>query len=127
MKNKIIIIGKKGFLGSNLNAYLSKKNFILNLDYKKFIKKRISFINNFDYIINCTSNENYIHNKYLKKNDFDLIIAKKIKNIRIKMVMLSSRKVYRVGFNLKEYINKEYSEEINHKRFIKKYTKYISR
>ena len=31
------------------------------------------------------------------------------------------------GFNLKEYINKEYSEEINHKRFIEKYSKYISR
>lgn len=102
MKNKIIIVGKKGFLGSNLNIYLNKKNFILNLDYKKFLKKKITFINNFDYIINCTSNQNYIYNKYQKRNDFDLAIANKIKDIRIKMIMLSSRKVYKMGANLKE-------------------------
>ena len=102
MKSKIIIIGKKSLLGSSLNKHLNKKNFILNLDYKKFIQKKINFINNFNYIINCTSNQNYIHNRYQKKNDFDLIIANKIKNIDIKMVMLSSRKVYKVGVNLKE-------------------------
>ena len=102
MKSKIIIIGKKSLLGSSLNKHLNKKNFILNLDYKKFIQKKINFINNFNYIINCTSNQNYIHNRYQKKNDFDLIIANKIKNIDIKMVMLSSRKVYNVGVNLKE-------------------------
>ena len=102
MKNKIIIIGKKGFLGSNLNSYLKKRNFILNLDYKTFIKKKLNFINNFNYVINCASNYEYISNKYLKKNDFDLTIANKIKNINIKMIMLSSRKVYKAGINLKE-------------------------
>ena len=35
-------------------------------------------------------------------NDFDLAIANKIKKINIKMIMLSSRKVYKSGFNLKE-------------------------
>ena len=102
MKNKIIIIGKRGFLGNNLNSYLKKRNFILNLDYKTFIKKKLNFINNFNYVINCTSNYEYIANKYLKKNDFDLTIANKIKNINIKMIMLSSRKVYKAGTNLKE-------------------------
>tara|TARA_B110000211_G_scaffold170066_1_gene191911 strand:+ start:220 stop:1041 length:822 start_codon:yes stop_codon:yes gene_type:complete len=102
MKNKIIIIGRRGLLGSNLNSYLKKRNFILNLNYKTFIKKKLSFINNFDYIINCTSNFAYIENKYLKKNDFDVAIASKIKNLNIKMVMLSSRKVYKTGTNLKE-------------------------
>jgi nucleoside-diphosphate-sugar epimerase len=102
MKNKIIIIGKRGFLGSSLNSYLKKKNFIINLDYKVFIKKKLNFIKNFDYIINCTSNRRYIDNKYLKKNDFDLTIAGKIKSLNIKMIMLSSRKVYKTGNNLKE-------------------------
>ena len=102
MKNKIIVIGKRGLLGSNLSTYLKKKKFILNLDYKIFIKKKLNFINNFDYIINCTSNQSYIENKYLEKNDFDLAIANKIKNLDIKMIMLSSRKVYKNGTNLKE-------------------------
>jgi len=102
MKNKIIIIGKRGFLGSNLNSYLKKKFFILNLDYKIFFKKKLNFIKNFDYIINCTSNQAYIDSKYLKKNDFDLAIANKIESLNIKMIMLSSRKVYKPGANLKE-------------------------
>ena len=102
MKNKIIVIGRKSFLGSNLSLYLKKKNFILNIDYKTFIKKKLIFIDNFDYVINCTSNQSYVENKYLKKNDFDLAIANKIKNLDIKMIMLSSRKVYKNGTNLKE-------------------------
>ena len=102
MKNKIIIVGKRGLLGKNLNLYLKKKNFIENLDYKTFIKKKINFINNFDYVINCTSNKNYIENRYLKKNDFDLTIANKVKKLDIKMIIFSSRKVYKNGVNLKE-------------------------
>ena len=102
MKNKIIVIGRRGILGKNLALYLKKKNFILSLNYEVFIKKKLNFINSFDYIINCASNKNYIENKYLKKNDFDLTIANKIKNLNIKMIMLSSRKVYESRVNLKE-------------------------
>ena len=102
MKNRIIVIGRRGLLGSNLSLYFKKKNYILNLDYKIFINKKLIFINNFDYIINCTSNQSYVENKYLKKNDYDLTIANKIKNLNIKMIMLSSRKVYKNGANLKE-------------------------
>ena len=102
MKNKIIIVGKRGLLGKKLNLYLKKKNFIENLDYNAFIKKKINFINNFDYVINCTSNKNYIENRYLKKNDFDLTIANKVKKLIIKMIIFSSRKVYKNGANLKE-------------------------
>ena len=102
MKNKIIIIGKKSFLGSNLTSHLKERNLIISLDYKNFIKKKISFIKNFSYIINCTSNKDYVSDRYLKKNDFDLTIANKIKNLNIKMIMLSSRKVYKKGTNLKE-------------------------
>ena len=39
MKNKIIVIGKNGLLGSNLNSHLKHKNFVSNLGYKEFIKK----------------------------------------------------------------------------------------
>lgn len=102
MKKKILIIGKKGLIGFNLNSLLKVKNNTVNLDYKKFIKKKISFICRFDCLINCTSNKNYINDKYQKKNDFDLIIANKIKKLDIKMIMLSTRKVYKNGSNLKE-------------------------
>ena len=102
MKKKILIIGKKGLIGFNLNSFLKIKNNTVNLDYKKFLKKKIDFICRFDYLINCTSNKDYINNKYKKKNDFDLIIANKIKKLDIKMIMLSTRKVYKSGNNLKE-------------------------
>jgi dTDP-4-dehydrorhamnose reductase len=103
MKKKILVIGKKGLIGFNLNSFLKTKNNTENLDYKKFIKKKVDFIQHFDYLINCTSNKNYINNKYQKKNDFDLIIANKIKELDIKMIMLSTRKVYKSGNNLKEF------------------------
>ena len=102
MKEKIIIIGRKGLIGSNLNLSLKRKYFVSNLDFEKFIKKKDTFINRFNYIINCTSNINYIKNKYQKKNDFDLKIANKIKNLDIKMIMLSTRKVYDATYNIKE-------------------------
>jgi dTDP-4-dehydrorhamnose reductase len=102
MKKKILIIGKKGLIGFNLNSFLKIQNNTVNLDYKKFIKKKIDFIRRFDYLINCTLNRNYINNKYQKKNDFDLIVANKIKKLDVKMIMLSTRKVYKSGNNLKE-------------------------
>ena len=43
MKNKIIVIGKNGLLGSNLNSHLKHKNFVSNLGYKEFIKKDKKF------------------------------------------------------------------------------------
>ena len=102
MKNKIIVIGKNGLLGSNLNSHLKHKNFVSNLDYKEFIKKDKKFISTFDCIINSTSNFKFTNNKYQKKNDFDLNIANKIQKLNIKLIMLSSRKVYKIGINLKE-------------------------
>lgn len=102
MKKKIIIVGKKGLVGSNLNLYLKKKQHVTNLDFDDLIKKKNNFINKFDYIINCASNSKYVKSKYQKKNDFDLKIANKIKDLNINMVMLSSRKVYKTGVNLKE-------------------------
>lgn len=102
MKKRILIIGKRGLTGSNLNLYLKKKNYVTNIDYKKFIKKKDEFINKFDWVVNCTSNRDYINGRYKKKNDFDLAVANKIKKTTSKMIMLSSRKVYKIGANLKE-------------------------
>jgi len=40
MKKKIIIVGKKGLVGSNLNLYLKKKQHVTNLDFDDLIKKK---------------------------------------------------------------------------------------
>ena len=61
---KILIIGKKSFLGSNLNLYLSKFYEIEMLSYEQAIKKKINFFNKFTHIINTSIHANYI----MKKN-----------------------------------------------------------
>ena len=100
---KILIIGKKGFIALNLIEYLNKKNFyVSSIDYKNFLKRNESFNKKFDYILNCTSNKNFIQNKYKTTNDHDLIIAKKIKNCQVKLIIFSSRKIYKPKINIKE-------------------------
>ena len=106
MKKKILIIGQNGLIGKNLfNYFKSKKINIYRIDFKSFLKN--NNINNFDIIINCTSNLKFVKNKYAKKNDNDLIIAKKIINLKTKLVMLSTRKIYKTKFNIKELDKKE--------------------
>ena len=66
MKKNILIIGRKSFIGSNLFTFLKNKQNIKIVGYKMMLKKNLSELSNFDYIINCTSNEDYIKNKYLR-------------------------------------------------------------
>ena len=71
---KILLIGKRGFLGNSLNKFLRKKfklRFISFIDLKN-IKKSLT---NYDYIINTSINKNYINKKYDKKFDNDLKIS----------------------------------------------------
>ena len=106
MKKKILIIGKNGLIGKNLfNYFKSKKINIYRIGFKSFLKNKN--INNFDIIINCTSNHKFVKNKYANKNDNDLIIAEKIINLKTKLVMLSTRKIYKTKFNIKELDKKE--------------------
>ena len=106
MRKKILIIGLNGLIGKNLfNYFKSKKIDIYRISFESFLKK--NNINNFDIIINCTSNLKFIKNKYANKNDNDLIISKKIKNLNTKLVMLSTRKIYKAKFNIQELDKKE--------------------
>jgi dTDP-4-dehydrorhamnose reductase len=102
MKIKLLIIGKKSFVGSNIYNFLKKKYLIKILDFKEFLKKDNKYINNFTYIINCATNKNYIKLKYKLSNDFDSIIANKIIDSEVKFIFLSTRKVYKPKFNIKE-------------------------
>ena len=102
MKIKLIIIGKKSFIGSNLYKYLKLNNYVKILNLNEFIKKKESYIKKFNYVINCTLNKSYINKKYKLKNDFNLIIANKIKLLNICYIFLSSRKVYQPKYNIIE-------------------------
>ena len=71
---KILIIGKRGFIGNSLTKYL--KNFYI-VSHQKFrdLKYLKSKINNFDYVINTSINKKYLKNKYNSKFDNDLKIS----------------------------------------------------
>jgi nucleoside-diphosphate-sugar epimerase len=102
MKKKIIIIGKNGFIGFNLTKLLKKKFKIISYDYRKFLNVNRKFLVDFEYVINCASNKQYVNKKYSEKNDFDFQISKKIKDLNCKMIFLTSRKIYKAGDNLNE-------------------------
>ena len=99
---KGLIIGNNSFIGSNLFSFFKKKFFVQKLSFNDFKEKNINFLKKFTHIINCSINPNYSKYKYRGKFDNDLIIAKKIKNFKIKYIFLSSRKIYKPKFDIKE-------------------------
>ena len=101
MKKKILIIGKKSFVTSILKEELKKYFFIKIIDFENFLRKKED-IKKFNCIINCSLNKRYITKKYNFKNDFDYIIAKEIKDLDINYILFSTRKVYKIGDNLRE-------------------------
>jgi dTDP-4-dehydrorhamnose reductase len=105
-KKKILIIGQKGLIGSNLFSYFKKKRSnVYSISFEKFLKKKD--IKKFDIVINCTSNKKFIKNKYDIRNDNDLIIANKILDTKLKLIMISTRKIYKAKFNIKELDKKK--------------------
>ena len=102
MKKKIIIIGKNGFIGFNLIKLLKKNFDIKSYDYPKFLNVNPELLSDVSYVINCSSNKQYVKKKYSEKNDFDFQISKKIKNLNCKMIFLTSRKIYKLRDNLNE-------------------------
>lgn len=126
---KILIIGKKSFIGSNLYKYFKYKtnHFVNVIDFNLFKKKKENYIKKFDYLINCSSNKKYLSNKYNKKNDHDFYIAKKLVNTKVTLIFLSTRKVYGPKFNIKEtdklrpnctYSKNKLKTEINLKKIL---------
>ena len=98
---KILIIGKRGFIGINLSKYLKKFH---NVSHKSFddLNKYNLKIDNFDYVINTSINKRYIKERYNHKFDNDLKISSFINNTRIKYIFLSTRKIYKSKANIKE-------------------------
>ena len=129
-KKKILIIGKNGLISSQIFEYLKRK--------KSLIVKQISFnqlnqknlkLDKINYIINCASNKNFVNKSYNSNADFDYLIAQKIREFDTRLIIISTRKIYKPGKNLKEnskkLLNSNYSRnkflsEINIKNTLKK-------
>ena len=98
---KVLIIGKRGFIGFHLTQFLKKNFYIKNISYRNLnqFKKKLNY---FDFIINTSINKKYILNKYDLKFDNDLNISRLITNNRTIYCFISTRKVYPSKANLKE-------------------------
>ena len=92
--NKILIIGKKSFLGSNLKIHLSK-NFNVDIySFEQTILKKISFFDKYTHVINASIHPKYINKRYEKKFDLDAKFILKFKQINFFYIFLNSRKIY---------------------------------
>ena len=90
---KILIIGKKSFIGSNLYKFLSKYYYVEILPFDKVIKKKESFFDIFTHIINTSIHKNYIIKKYNKNCDFDIRFIQKFSKINFIYIYLNTRKI----------------------------------
>ena len=99
---KLLIVGKNSFVAKNIYNYLKKSYKIKKIDYSSFKKLTKKELENFNYLINCSLSGKYVNYKYSELNDIDFKIAKKISKTTLKMVFISSRKVYKSNINLKE-------------------------
>ena len=98
-KKKIIIVGYKSFIQSNLSKHLKKKYNIKKVKFKN-LKEYNS--NNADFIINCSNSKSFFYKKYSKNFDRNLKIANLIKKTRTKLILLSTRQVYDPKLNITE-------------------------
>ena len=86
---KILIIGKKSLLSSNIEKYLKREHFVKRIPFFKITKNKI-FLLDFDFVINCSFDVNL--KDYRKTSDY--ILASLLKNKKIIFVMISTCKVY---------------------------------
>ena len=98
---KILIVGKRGFIGNNLSKYLKKFYKVKHKSFKDTIKEKFK-INNYDYVINTSINQNYVKKKYNRKFDNDFRISNSINKSNITYVFLSTRKIYKSKANIRE-------------------------
>ena len=87
MKKKILIIGNKSLLSSNIKSYLETKHYVKSISFSRIKKK---YLLKFDFIINCT----FDHNIFDIKKTSDFIIANFITKEKIIFITISSGKVY---------------------------------
>jgi len=101
MNNKILIIGKKSFLGFYIKNYLSKFYNVESYSFEDFVKKK-KFNYKYSHIINTSIHKNYIKKKYNKKFDLDRNIIKYFKDKKFKYFFFNTRKIYKPKFDISE-------------------------
>ena len=99
---KILIIGKKSFIGSNLKKILSKNFYVKSLSFEEVIKKKNSFFSEYSHVINTSIHKNYINKSYKLIYDLDKRFILKFKKINFIYIFLNTRKIYLPKFNIKE-------------------------
>lgn len=99
---KILIIGKKSFIGSNLKNYLSKMYHVDSYSFEEIYKKKETFFYIYSHIINTTIHRSYIKKKYDKRFDLDRKFISKFKKINFKYIFLNTRKIYLSKENISE-------------------------
>lgn len=90
-KKKIILVGYKSFIQTNLFKYLNKNFLVKKIKFNEINEAKIK---DYDLIINCSNSKNFYKKKYEKKYDRNFKIANIIKNTGVKLFLLSSRQVY---------------------------------
>jgi dTDP-4-dehydrorhamnose reductase len=101
-KMRLLIIGKNSFIASSIFLNLKNKIYIKKIKYSEFIEKSKKFLSKFNYILNCSLHKEYVLNKYNKKYDLDFCILRKINNLDINYIFLSTRKLYAPKLNIRE-------------------------
>lgn len=100
--NKVLIIGKKSFIGTNLKKYLKKKIKVKILSFEEALKKKNNFFSSFSHIINTSIHKKYIHERYNSNYDLDKKFIDKFQNYKFTYVFLNTRKIYRLKQNISE-------------------------
>jgi len=115
---KLLIIGKYSFISQNLYSFLKNKIRINIVSFEKFKILNDKVLSKYDYICNCSITKNYNNHKYKSKYDNDFFIAQKIKNLKVKYIMLSSRKIYVPKSNITENSKKRASDNYSRNKLI---------
>tara|TARA_B100001079_G_C16393725_1_gene508137 strand:- start:1153 stop:1953 length:801 start_codon:yes stop_codon:yes gene_type:complete len=104
MSNKInlLLVGKRSFIARNIYIFLKDKISVKKISYEEFKKLSKKSLNRFTHMCNCSISKKYQKHKYSGKNDIDFLITKKIKDMNINFIFLSTRKIYPSKFNLVE-------------------------
>lgn len=99
---KLLIVGKNSRITQFLKNYLSRK-FILSIkNYSEIIERKSNYFSKFDFVINCSSNKQYVDSKYNSVYDHDYQIVKKLVKLKPYYIFLSTRKIYNPDNNCRE-------------------------